>query len=1264
MKQNENSERKSTPLLSPYVSNILARSKEVEQKRLPLHFSGNAGVLFLDISGFTTISKKLNDSGFYGIEIITKILNRYLDEVVQEILKFEGYILKFGGDSLLIVFPGNYHDSFQNMKNCTNNINHIVATLNIDFQKKYDITLKYHGSFSWGEVHTIITGNFSHHLDYLSYGKPLRKVFALDEKRRTEKIVIDQQDISQIETSDFKLLESDQNWENLFLPSVVQKKLQEEKFSAELRNAAILFLNLENINPQEPISDQDFHDYYLEVQKIVYQLEGTVNKIDFNDKGYMILIVFGIPQTHFDDIERAIVCSNRIVQIHNDNIRIKIGLNYSRIYAGILGARKRYEYGIIGNAVNIAARLMSFAEYGQTIISQEIKERLASNLRIEFVDKVAIRGLTENINVYKLLEASSDYWDFYQQKFAQKKFICHQEELQKLKSYLKSAGIIMISGKRGVGKSFLVFQALQNKRNSAQKINVFLANEFESVQPLAFIKNIIKQKLQILDIKSEFAELEAYCKKNELKVEINFLKEYFFAETSLNEIWDINEKKDLLMENITELLIPLFSESQFLVFDNLHWLDELSSEICARVIHQLKIKKKNIILISDQSKISDTCSEMIDKKIELQNLSKKEIKSFIFAKFQNISRDTIPLFENITQGNPFILDEYARLIKKTSESEDLLTQSKLKTILAEELNLAQTEDLFLSQFEKLPADAKYLLKIASIAGITFSIDALMNVQNNFSAKEIFTILGNLIQHNVINKRDLQPMIKYSFENDIYRDSIYKTILLSEKRKLHNKIGNYLEQENEKELSEFYEILAFQYTRAENRKKSLEYNLKAAEKNYRLYSFSESYRYYLQASQITENETQKYEILLRMVELALWQGELKLAEQNISELEKTEIPTSEIKDKYYFLKIKLFSIKADHEKVYDYYSQISTRISTKFYQELNRIFFIDSLRALSKNKEFIEASQKLLEKLQKQEEHFLICKLSGSIGAFYSNISEYKNALEYYQLTRKSAEKIADKLSLRLALTSIGSMYSRLGDQDRSLEYLQKAKKIAENTGDKNGYAKIILDIAVIYRIKGFNDKALQLFQQSLHLSKLVGNLQQLETAIYNIGEVYYYKNDHDRAMKQFEEALKIARKISDKNGMSFIYDAMGDINHRKGELTKAKGIYRKNLEMQKTINDQEGIAHSLGNLGNIAKAENKFSQAIDFYNQQIKICNKIGDKSGEGRAYFNWGSVFLDLNEKENAKKKFQQALQLFSECQAKQFMEIAKEQIRNLEEK
>lgn len=99
------------------------------------------------------------------------------------------------------------------------------------------------------------------------------------------------------------------------------------------------------------------------MQKATYKYEGAIRQFIMDDKGTTMIIVFGLyPFAHENDPLLAVRCA---ATIHHDikhaGMSCKIGLTTGTVYAGVVGSTSRCEYAVIGDTVNLAARLMGAA---------------------------------------------------------------------------------------------------------------------------------------------------------------------------------------------------------------------------------------------------------------------------------------------------------------------------------------------------------------------------------------------------------------------------------------------------------------------------------------------------------------------------------------------------------------------------------------------------------------------------------------------------------------------------------------------------------------------------------------------------------------------------------------------------------------------------------------------------------------------------------------------------------------------------------------
>jgi class 3 adenylate cyclase len=99
------------------------------------------------------------------------------------------------------------------------------------------------------------------------------------------------------------------------------------------------------------------------IQKLVYRMEGSLNKLVMDDKGSTLICIWGLPPfAHEDDATRATVCAiNMRRELDNIDCWCNIGIATGIPFAGVVGTSgSRKEYSVLGDVVNLAARIMAW----------------------------------------------------------------------------------------------------------------------------------------------------------------------------------------------------------------------------------------------------------------------------------------------------------------------------------------------------------------------------------------------------------------------------------------------------------------------------------------------------------------------------------------------------------------------------------------------------------------------------------------------------------------------------------------------------------------------------------------------------------------------------------------------------------------------------------------------------------------------------------------------------------------------------------------
>jgi tetratricopeptide (TPR) repeat protein len=576
----------------------------------------------------------------------------------------------------------------------------------------------------------------------------------------------------------------------------------------------------------------------------------------------------------------------------------------------------------------------------------------------------------------------------------------------------------------------------------------------------------------------------------------------------------------------------------------------------------------------------------------------------------------------------------------------LITESDIRDIQNRGLLPLSVENLFMIKYDSLSADAKDMLKKASIIGKGFTLDEIVETQKSINRNEIVPIINELQKKEIIDITELSPEVQYLFNNVLMRQAIYSTILLSEKVSLHNRVALFYEEKYAGWTSQHSELLAYHFHLGENKEKALHYSLLAAEQNYKISNYGEAIYYYQIALQNTDDSEQLNSIILAIIDSQLYLGEVDKAKMYLENIQVLEIRNADEISKYHFLRLRIYYLEGNYEEVLNYLSQINfyTGIygdQIQLYQLdcLYKLFRIDEFSTLMKKlkQEYLKQAATLLkdkqqkttltsllniykqipdEKTTAEQRHYLylLLKLEAIQANHFLNTGQYKEAVTSLKFQYNLAKALKDDLSMRIACGGLGIVYTRMGKLDEAHQAYIEAINIADKISDRFGYAKVLADMATLHRRMGNHKQALDNFQRSLKIIESLGNLVLQGFVLHGIGEVLIQEEKYDESLVYFRKALKIAKQCNDLFGISFEQDAIGDILFQNGKITEAKTLYHKNLKLQKKIGDTEGIAHTYGNLGNVARAENNLPLAMEYYNKNIAMTAEIGDLDGNGRA--------------------------------------------------
>ena len=211
-----------------------------------------------------------------------------------------------------------------------------------------------------------------------------------------------------------------ESFSNYFSPNILEAILNKPetlKEGGERREVVILFSDIrsftslcEKLPPQQ--LTQMLQEYFTEMTEEVHATDGMVDKYI----GDAVMAAWGVPLDQSDKADRAVKTAINMIKrleklqdkwksIGYPIFNIGIGINLGTVTVGNFGSAKRYDYTMVGDAVNAASRIESLTkEYQcQIIISESTKEQMMLPVTTKYLDEALVKGKEKPIRIYEVI---------------------------------------------------------------------------------------------------------------------------------------------------------------------------------------------------------------------------------------------------------------------------------------------------------------------------------------------------------------------------------------------------------------------------------------------------------------------------------------------------------------------------------------------------------------------------------------------------------------------------------------------------------------------------------------------------------------------------------------------------------------------------------------------------------------------------------------------------------------------------------------------
>jgi class 3 adenylate cyclase/tetratricopeptide (TPR) repeat protein len=657
-----------------------------------------------------------------------------------------------------------------------------------------------------------------------------------------------------------------------YLPKELTQKIlaQRDKIEGERKQVTVMFCDMEGFTSlTEKLGSEQMFSIMDEVYEIlihkVHDYEGTVNEIT----GDGIMALFGAPIALEDAPQRAI---RSALAIHREinkfseqlksekripSIKMRIGIHSGPVIVGTLGNDLRVEFKAVGDTVNLASRMEGLAESGTTFVTEDTFKLTEGFFRFEALGEKKVKGKEEPIRVYQVIAPSARRTRFdVSAERGLTPFIGRERELELLldgfqRAKLGKGQAFSIISEAGCGKSRLLYEFRKAVAN--EDVNFLEGKCLSYSRGVAYhpVIDILKSTFNVEEGEGDQGIREKVKKGLRLigvdePSTLPYLLELLSVKDSgIDQISMSPEaKKDRIIEAIKRIVIK-GSEIRPLImaFEDLHWLDKSSEDVLRSHLESIPGSRVLLIFTYRPEFVHTWGAKSYHNQLTLHRLSNRESLEMVthILVTKEIEKTLEELILEKTEGVPFFIEEFIKSLRDLKIIERKENAYQLSKDIQKLAIPSTIQDVIMARVDSLHEGAKEVLQTGSVIEREFSYP-LINRVTGLLEKELLSYLSILKDSELLYERGIYPQSNYVFKHALTREVVYDTILVKRKKRLHEEIGNAIEDLYKDNLVEHYEVLAEHYFRAENYAKSADYSSLAARKSEKTFSFPDAISY--------------------------------------------------------------------------------------------------------------------------------------------------------------------------------------------------------------------------------------------------------------------------------------------------------------------------------------------------------------------------------------------------------------------------------------
>lgn len=1169
-----------------------------------------AAVLFVDVSGFTPMSEQLGRHGGAGTEELTVILNRYFGLMIEVVESFGGDVAKFGGDSMTVLFPHTTRDRRAVLRRaiqCALDLQGISARHEAISTRAGDFTLSIKEGIATGPVLATIVGDASNRLDYVVAGRVLDDAAAAQRRAGRGELLIDRHVLTAIPGAE--IVEERDGLVRIAslepraprarrrsatsgaaapVPATFVHPAIAAVFAAghtsllsEHRYVATLFVSFDAPDYDHDADAASFlQAYFSEVIHTVERYGGHFAQTDMGDKGSKYLVLFGAPVAHEDDATRALLCALELRALGG---HIRAGVNSGLVFCGPIGSSTRREYAVIGDSVNVSARLMELAAPEEILVGSTTKVGARDIFDVQAKGDVAVKGRTDLVAIYALRDKYHGPADRVRARDSP--FVGRRAELDRALTEIKAAAagrgrVLALAGEAGIGKTRLCaeikdaaddlgFAILEGACQSYATKSGYLA--WQAVWKQFFgIDGEMPPEARVSRIQSRLRDADP-----RLSSRLPLLApvvDMTIADNDTTGSLDAEARSQSLQDMLLRCLERSAAVRPLLiVLEDCHWIDPVSQDLL-NFLGRNVIDVPLVLLVTyrwppnGRDPLRALRGWPLTTEVTLTELESAEASTLVAAKLDElfgVDLAAVPeLAEQVMergQGNPFYIEELLSFVH--AEGIDPREQPAPPVQLPLSLH-----GLMMARLDQLQEGQRIALKVASVIGRTFKAGWVWGSYPPAGSPPVVEAnLRGLERASLTALHAEKPELEYRFRHAIAHDVTYNCLTFAQRGRLHEHIAEFIERTYPSDLDGHVDILVHHFSHTQNKAKQSHWFRRAADRARAMYNNDAALDLYQRLLPLLD-DSERGEIMRRLGEV--W--------QQVGEWENAA--------RVYRGALALALSRGDDAGAAEARCALGYLMTFTGTYDDALVLLDDATSGF----EMLRADEGLGRALEYSSHAYFF-------------LGQYGRALEFAGRRLEIARRLGDDRGASDALENMGRANWHRGHHDAGLKCLHEALDAAAKVGYDRGLVHACNDIAGLYSELGNNERALVYLHQAVEVANRTGYRLLLAMCTGNAGILYREHGDYERSFECLIYWVQTSIEMGHRPGMANGLTELAMLRTEQKRLGEAERLFTVAIRLARDLGSPHFLCFCLYYYADMLVTQQRYPEAQPAATEALDI---------------------------------------------------------------